>query len=115
MLSSHPIGSHLTLALKNQTRYLLSELDKWLQTLDNKWESQIPALETRESTFACSLKEFSTTLRSDVEAHLTAVNTSVDAKIAHLEAEAGNRVSALESSMHLIEWWRPIMESSISD
>jgi hypothetical protein len=64
--------SALTLALENQTRSLLAELDKRIQSMDSKWESRLSVLENTVTDAARSVTEFSTALRANVEAHLTA-------------------------------------------
>jgi hypothetical protein len=99
MASPSQIDSALTLALESQTRALLSELDKRLQILDNKWESRVSTLESKATEAAQSLSEFSGTHRANVEAHLTAADASTDTKIGQIEADLGYRVAALESTV----------------
>jgi hypothetical protein len=115
MASPSQIDSALTLALESQTRALLSELDKRLQILDNKWESRVSTLESKATEAAQSLSEFSGTHRANVEAHLTAADASTDTKIGQIEADLGYRVAALESTVGLYEFWRPCMDASLED
>lgn len=74
----------LTLALENQTRTLLAELDVRLQSIDGKWETCVSALESQVSETIRSLIERSSALRADVKAHLTASDVSTDSRIRQL-------------------------------
>jgi hypothetical protein len=112
MASSTPTEG-LTLALENQTRALLAELDKRFLAMDTKWNSRIVDLESRVSASERSMSDFSSGLRSDVEAHLTAADAAVDAKLVQIEAETQSRVSALESAVYSFEIWRPRIDSSV--
>jgi hypothetical protein len=99
--------SALTLALENQTRSLLAELDKRIQSMDSKWESWVSVLENTTTDVARSVTEFSTALRADVEAHLIASDAATEGCLHHFEAETGNRIAALESAMQMFDFWRP--------
>eukprot|EP00267_Zea_mays_P054154 XP_020407373.1 uncharacterized protein LOC103652751 [Zea mays] len=105
--------SALTLALENQTRSLLAELDKRIQSMDSKWESRVSVLENTATDAARSVTEFSTALRADVEAHLTASDAATEGRLHHFEVETGNRIAALESAMQMFDFWRPRVDSSI--
>jgi hypothetical protein len=60
-----------------------------------------------------SWSEFPSSLRSDVEAHLTAADSAVDVRLLQIETETHSRVVALESSVQRLEAWRPRVESSL--
>jgi putative heme iron utilization protein len=98
----------LTLALENQTRALLSEIDKRFQSLDTKWESRVGALESQATA-----SDFSSRLRADMEAHLTASDVHLDSRLCQIEEDAGARVAALESAGQTLDFWRPRVDSSI--
>ena len=59
------------------------------------------------------MSDFSSGLRSDVEAHLTAADAAVDAKLVQIEADTQSRVSVLESVVYSFEIWRPRIDSSV--
>jgi thymidylate synthase ThyX len=59
------------------------------------------------------MSDFSSGLRSDVEAHLTEADAAVDAKLVQIEAETQSRVSALESAVYSFEIWCPRIDSSV--
>lgn len=103
----------LTLALENQTRALLAELDVRLQSIDGKWETRVNALESQVSETTRSLTERSSALRADVEAHITASNVSTDSRIRQLEVDVGGRLTALESNAQMLDYWRLQVDSSI--
>jgi hypothetical protein len=67
-----------TLALENQTRALLDELDIRLQSLDGKWESRVGALESQAVETAHSIADRAAVLRTDIEAHLTASDVATE-------------------------------------
>jgi hypothetical protein len=59
-----------------------------------------------------SWSEFPSSLRSDVEAHLMAADSTVDVRLLQIKMETHSRVVALESSVQCLEAWRPRFESS---
>jgi hypothetical protein len=95
---SSTTDSVLTLALANQTRSLLAELDTRLHSIDAKRETQESALESRSAEAAQSMADFSTNLRTHVAAHLTAADAAVDALLGQIEADAVTRVSTASAS-----------------
>ena len=95
---SSTTDSVLTLALANQTRSLLAELDTRLHSIDAKRETQESALESRSAEAAQSMADFSSNLRTDVAAHLTAADAVVDALLGQIEADAVTRVSTASAS-----------------
>lgn len=109
-----PIDSQLTLALENQTRSLLGELDKRMQAIDSKWESRVGALESQVAKSAIDLESVAADFRANSVSHQIAVEAAVDSRIRLHEAETSNRVMALESAVQVLDLWRPHVDSSIA-
>lgn len=114
MASPSPVHIQPIQALELQTRALLSELDKRLDSKwGTKWESRVGAIESCSADSTRAMSDFSSALQSDVEAHLTAADAATDSKLLQIEAELDPRVSALESSVHTLDLWCPRVDSSI--
>ncbi|NP_001183789.1 uncharacterized protein LOC100502382 [Zea mays] len=111
--ASSPIDAQLTQALEHQTRAILAELDKRFSAIDSKWELRVGALESQAKEFARHHEDISSTIRADVEAHLSAADADTLDRIRYWEASTGARVTALESAIHLLDTWRPRMGSSV--
>jgi hypothetical protein len=94
-----PIDSQLTLALENQTRSLLGELDNRMQAIDSKWESCVGALESQVAKSAIDLESVAADFRANSVSHQITVEAAVTCRIRLLEAETSNRVIALESTV----------------
>jgi hypothetical protein len=97
MVSSSPIDAHLTRALQQQTREILSELDKRFATIDSKWARRVGAPESQAVESAQHCDEFSSALYAGVEAHLSAATLQ----------STGTRVAALQSALHVFDARRP--------
>jgi hypothetical protein len=114
MASPSPVNTQLIQALALHTRALLSELDKRLDSKSGtKWESRVGAIKSRSADSTHAMSDFSSTLRSNVKAHLTAADTATDSKLLQIEGELDPCVSALESSVHALDLWCPRVDSSI--
>jgi hypothetical protein len=111
--TSSSFDSTLTLALEHQTRSLLAELDKWFQSMEGRWEMRVSALESTAADASRSVSEFSSSLRADVEAHLTASDAVVEGRLRQNEADTSTCVGALEYALQLFDYWRPCVDSSI--
>jgi hypothetical protein len=114
MSHTPPVETNLTLALENQTRSLLTELDKRFQSLEAKWESRIGGLESHVAEADRRLSNLSKSIRADVEAHLTASDVNTESRLRQIEEDTGFRVAALESAVQLLDGWRPRVDSSIA-
>lgn len=108
-----PVDAQLTQALEQQTRAILTELDKRFSAIDSKWELRVGALESQAADFARHSDEFASAIRADVEAHLSAADADLTDRVRYWEATTGARVTSLESALHGFEAWRPRMESSV--
>jgi hypothetical protein len=108
-----PVDAQLTQALEQQTRAILTELDKRFTAIDSKWELRVGALESQAADFARHSDEFASAIRTDVEAHLSAADADLTDRVRYWEATTGARVTSLESALHGFEAWRPRMESSV--
>jgi hypothetical protein len=97
MASSSPFDTHLTKALQQPTREILSELDKRFATIDSKWARRVGASESQavESTQHCD--EFSSAIRADVEAHLSTATLQ----------SMSTHATAFQSAMHVFDARRP--------
>lgn len=71
------------------------------------------ALESAATDAARSVTNFSTGLRADVEAHLTASDAATDARLRQIEVDTGSRLTAIESAVQLFDCWRPRVDSSL--
>jgi hypothetical protein len=76
MVPSSMTDSVLTLALANQTRSILDELDTHLHSIDTKWETRESALESRSAKAARSMADFYSNLHTDIAAHLTTADAT---------------------------------------
>jgi hypothetical protein len=108
------IDSHLTLALDNQTRSLLGELDKRMQAIDSKWESSVGALESQVAKSAIDLESVAADFHANMVSHHIAVDATVVSRIRLLEADTSNRVMALEFVVQVLDLWHPHVDSSIA-
>jgi hypothetical protein len=97
MVSSSPIDAHLTRALQQQTREILSELDKRFTTIDSKWARRVGAPESQAVESAQHRDKFSSALRAGVEAHLSAAT----------QQSTGTRAAAQQSALHVFDARRP--------
>jgi hypothetical protein len=79
----------------------------------DQWESRVGAIESCSADSTRAMSNFSSTLQSDMEAHLTAADDATDSKLLQIEAELDPRVSALESSLHGLDMWCTRVDSSI--
>jgi hypothetical protein len=107
MSSPSSIDDQLTQALEQQTRALLTELDKCFTAIDSKWELRVGALESQAMDFARHSDELASAIRADVEAHLSAAGADLLDRIRYWEATTGTRVTTHESALQVFETWRP--------
>ena len=81
MSPTSPAETNLTLALENQTRSLLAELDKRFQSLEAKWESRVGGLESHVAEADRRLSDLSESIRADVEGHLTSSDVNTESRL----------------------------------
>ena len=81
-----PVDAQLTQALEQQTRAILTELDKRFSAIDSKWELRVGALESQAADFARHSDEFASAIRADVEAHLSAADADLTDRVHYWSA-----------------------------